>query len=124
MRGYLALIAIAVARLASSRARSGAATLIPADPTVEALRSIDPDAAMPAIFEVEAGHGRHVKPRVRIGVGTIGGAVIACLPGPHVEARVGVEALLAGLASGVGKHQLADGIAVGLRERLRRTHLA
>jgi len=38
MRGYLALIAIAVARLASSRARSGAATLIPADPTVEALR--------------------------------------------------------------------------------------
>ena len=94
------------------------------DATVEALLSIDPDAAMPAIFEVEAGHGRHVKPRVRIGVGTIGGAVIACLPGPHVEARVGVEALLAGLASGVGKHQLADGIAVGLRERLRRTHLA
>ena len=38
MRGYLALIAIAVARLAASRARSGAATLMPADPTVDALR--------------------------------------------------------------------------------------
>jgi len=38
MRGYLALIAIAVARLAASRARTGAATLIPADPTVDALR--------------------------------------------------------------------------------------
>jgi AraC family transcriptional activator of pobA len=37
-RGYLALIAIAVARLAASRARSGSATLMPADPTVEALR--------------------------------------------------------------------------------------
>jgi AraC family transcriptional activator of pobA len=38
MRGYLALIVIAVARLAASRARSGTATLMPADPTVDALR--------------------------------------------------------------------------------------
>jgi AraC family transcriptional activator of pobA len=38
MRGYLALIAIAVARLAASRARSGTATLMPADPTVDAMR--------------------------------------------------------------------------------------
>ena len=40
MRGYLALIAIAVARLAASRARTGAVTLRPADPTVEALRNL------------------------------------------------------------------------------------
>jgi molybdenum cofactor synthesis domain-containing protein len=92
------------------------------DGTVEALLSIDPDAATPSIFEVEAGHGRHVKARVRIGVGTIGAAVIACLPGPHVEARLGVEALLAGLANGADTQQLADGIAAQLRERLRRTH--
>jgi molybdenum cofactor synthesis domain-containing protein len=92
------------------------------DGTVEALLSIDPDAATPAIFEVEAGHGRHVKGRVRIGVGTIGAAVIACLPGPHVEARLGVEALLAGLATGLDKQQLADGIAAALRDRLRRMH--
>lgn len=38
MRGYLALIAIAVGRLAASRARSGSATLMAADPTLEALR--------------------------------------------------------------------------------------
>jgi molybdenum cofactor synthesis domain-containing protein len=92
------------------------------DGTVEALLYIDPDAATPAIFEVEAGHGRHVKGRVRIGVGTIGAAVIACLPGPHVEARLGVEALLAGLATGLDKQQLADGIAAALRDRLRRMH--
>jgi molybdenum cofactor synthesis domain-containing protein len=92
------------------------------DGTVEALLSIDQNAATPAIFEVEPGHGRHVKARVRIGVGTIGDAVITCLPGPHVEARLGLEALLAGLASGADKRQLADGIAVRLRERLRRTH--
>ena len=40
MRGYLALLAIAVARLAASRARTGAITLKPADPTVEALRKL------------------------------------------------------------------------------------
>ncbi len=40
MRGLLALIAIEVARLAASRARSGAVTLAPADSTVEALRRL------------------------------------------------------------------------------------
>lgn len=40
MRGLLALIAIEVARLAASRARSGVVTLAPADSTVEALRRL------------------------------------------------------------------------------------
>ena len=40
MRAHLALIAIEVARLAASRARSGSVTLRPADPTVEALRQL------------------------------------------------------------------------------------
>lgn len=40
MRGLLALIAITVARLAASRARTGSVTLAPADATVEALRKL------------------------------------------------------------------------------------
>jgi len=40
MRGLLALIAIAVARLAASRARTGMVTLTPTDSTVEALRRL------------------------------------------------------------------------------------
>lgn len=40
MRGYMALLAIETARFAASRARSGAVTLRPADPTVEALRKL------------------------------------------------------------------------------------
>lgn len=40
MHGYLALFTIAVVRLAASRARTGAVTLRPADPTVEALRRL------------------------------------------------------------------------------------
>jgi AraC family transcriptional activator of pobA len=40
MRGLLALIAIGVARLAASRARTGAVTLAPADATVDTLRKL------------------------------------------------------------------------------------
>jgi len=40
MRALLALIAIGVARLAASRARTGSVTLAPADATVEALRRL------------------------------------------------------------------------------------
>jgi AraC family transcriptional regulator, transcriptional activator of pobA len=42
-RGLLALIAVEVARLAASRARSGAVTLAPTDATVEALRRLVED---------------------------------------------------------------------------------
>jgi molybdenum cofactor synthesis domain-containing protein len=92
------------------------------DSTIEALVSVDPLAATPAIFEVEAGRGRHVKAEVRIGVGKVGNAVIACLPGPHAEAQLGVEALLAGLARGADQRDVADEIVACLRDRLRRTH--
>ena len=40
MRGLMALIAIAVVRLAASQARSGSVTLAPADATVDALRKL------------------------------------------------------------------------------------
>ena len=40
MRGLLALIAIEVVRLGASRARSGAVTLVPADPRVDELRRL------------------------------------------------------------------------------------
>jgi AraC family transcriptional activator of pobA len=40
MRGLLALIAISVARLAASRARTGSVTLAPADATVDTLRRL------------------------------------------------------------------------------------
>ena len=71
---------------------------------------------------MQAGHGRHVKPRVRIGVGTVGDALIVCLPGPHAEAQLGAEELLEELARGAGKAEIAERIAVRLRERLRRAH--
>lgn len=43
MRALLALIAIEAARLAASQARSGSVTLAPADPTLQALRTLVED---------------------------------------------------------------------------------
>jgi molybdenum cofactor synthesis domain-containing protein len=89
------------------------------DGTVEALLTLDPDAATPSLFEVRQGHGRHVKPRVRIGVGRLGDAVIVCLPGPHAEATAAVEVLMGALQLTRDKHKLASEIATALRARLR-----
>lgn len=92
------------------------------DGTVEALLTLDPQAATPYLFEVEQGVGRHVKPGVRIGVGDVSGATAVCLPGPHAEATVGVEALIEGLTAGLAKDALAEHVASALRARLRHHH--
>jgi molybdenum cofactor synthesis domain-containing protein len=92
------------------------------DNTVDALLQLDPAASTPNIFAVEAGHGRHVKDGVRIGVGLCSGALVVCLPGPHDEARIGVEALLAGREAGKDKAEIAAAIVGRLRRRLLDTH--
>jgi molybdenum cofactor synthesis domain-containing protein len=92
------------------------------DGTVEALLSLDPDAATPYLFRVQEGHGRHVKPGVRIGVGQVADALVVCLPGPHDEARLGIESLIDGLGHTRDPGTLADQIAAALRERLRHHH--
>ncbi|MGH2937914.1 MAG: molybdopterin-binding protein [Solirubrobacterales bacterium] len=92
------------------------------DSTVEALLQLDSAASTPDIFTVEAGHGRHVKGCVRIGVGLYAGGFVVCLPGPHAEARIGVEALLASRKAGADKEQIAIAIVGRLRQRLLDTH--
>jgi molybdenum cofactor synthesis domain-containing protein len=92
------------------------------DGTVEALLSVDPEAATPTLFAVEQGHGRHAKARVRIGVGAVGTAIVACLPGPHAEATVGADALITALAVSRDTGVVADAVAATLRARLRHVH--
>ncbi len=89
------------------------------DGTVEALLMLDPDAATPTLFAVRQGHGRHVKPCVRIGVGRLGDAIIVCLPGPHAEATAAVDVLAELMQSTRDKHELANAVAEVLRARLR-----
>jgi molybdenum cofactor synthesis domain-containing protein len=92
------------------------------DGTVEALLSVDADAATPTLFAVEQGHGRHTKAAVRIGVGEVGTAIVACLPGPHTEATIGADTLIATLAVTRDTRVIADAVATALRARLRHLH--
>jgi molybdenum cofactor synthesis domain-containing protein len=92
------------------------------DGTVEALLSLDPDAATPTLFAVEQGHGRHTKAQVRIGVGEVGTATVGCLPGPHAEATIGAEALIGALEITRNTTAIAETVATALRARLRYRH--
>jgi molybdenum cofactor synthesis domain-containing protein len=93
------------------------------DCTIEALLSIDAEAATPYLCKFERGHGRHVKDGIRLGVAQLHDALIVALPGPNNEVEIGMEYLLRSLASkpkaGVEKRELAEEIAHALRMRLR-----
>jgi molybdenum cofactor synthesis domain-containing protein len=89
------------------------------DHTVEAVLTLDPDAATPYICNFEKGTGRHAKDGVRIAVGQVAEALIVALPGPNDEVRSSMDVLVRGLHSHMHKHALAEEIAVNLREKLR-----
>jgi molybdenum cofactor synthesis domain-containing protein len=89
------------------------------DHTIEALLSIDANAATPYICKFERGHGRHVKDGVRIGVAHRHDALIVSLPGPNDEVRIGMETLVRGLERKLKKQELAAEIAAVLQARLR-----
>jgi len=89
------------------------------DHTIDAVLRLDPAAPAPYLATFTPGHGRHVRDGVRITVATYQGARIVCLPGPNDEVRVGLAALLPGLAAGWPDDRLADTVAQRLREILR-----
>ncbi len=89
------------------------------DRTIEALLSIDAEAATPYLCKFERGHGRHAKDGIRIGVAELQGALIVSLPGPNDEVKIGLESLVRGLDRNLKKQELAAEIAGGLQARLR-----
>ncbi|GEA18949.1 molybdopterin-binding protein [Moorella sp. E306M] len=89
------------------------------DFSIEAILRLDPEACTPWILKFKPDYHRHHKEGVRIAVGRVGLAYLAALPGPHEEARLGCDRLLAGLEQGLGKDDLAEYIASALRERWR-----
>ncbi len=96
------------------------------DHTVEAILRLDPDAATPYLCRFEKGTGRHIKDGVRIAVGCVHDTLIVALPGPNDEVRVGMDALVSGMAVGLDKHDLAGEIAGRLRailqEKMKHRH--
>jgi len=90
------------------------------DQTIEATQRLDPGAATSVVVTYPPA-GRHVKPGVRIAVGSSGQAVIVNLPGPHDEVRACAPILLSALERGErDKKRLAELLAGTLRRR----HLA
>lgn len=81
------------------------------DKTVEAIHSIDENAANPYIVKFKKGTGRHVKDGVRIGVGTEGLSTMISLPGPHDEVELAMPVLIKGLRENWDKMHLADCLA-------------
>lgn len=87
------------------------------DQTIEALLLLDPTAATPYVLKFARGTGRHVKDGVRIGVGEVAGARIACLPGPSGEVSLCLDMLIEGLAQGCSKEALAEKVAQSLQRK-------
>jgi molybdopterin biosynthesis enzyme MoaB len=89
------------------------------DQTVEAILSLDPNAATPYISRHEQGTGRHHKDGVRIAVGRVSDSLIVALPGPNDEVRSSLEILVDGLRQGWSTEVLAEKVAENLRRKLR-----
>ncbi len=89
------------------------------DFSVEAILSLDPEAATPYLVRFTKGEGRHVKDGVRIGVGEYNGCLLVALPGPNDEVRMAAPVLVRGLKERCGKEELARRLAEVLRDKLR-----
>ncbi|HHW06246.1 MAG TPA: competence/damage-inducible protein A [Clostridia bacterium] len=89
------------------------------DFSIEAVLRLDPGACTPWILKFQPDYHRHHKEGVRIAVGKVGLSYLVALPGPHEEAKLGCDRLLAGLEQGLAKESLAEFIAGALRERWR-----
>jgi molybdenum cofactor synthesis domain-containing protein len=87
------------------------------DQTLEALTTLDPQAATPYILKFKKGHGRHKKDGVRLGVGRWEQTFIVCLPGPHDEVELLWPVLKDELAERRDKRTLADALAEVLRAK-------
>ena len=85
------------------------------DRTIEGIQLLVPELATAVLASYEVGHGRHVKPDVRVAAGRIDEVVIVALPGPTREVRAAMPALLGALAGGAGSDGIAEAIARPIR---------
>lgn len=89
------------------------------DFSVEAIEMLDPSASTPYIAKFVAGHGRHSKDGIRIGVGQAGMTTYIALPGPNDEVTLCADVVVRGISEGWSKEVLAHEIAKILRDRLK-----
>jgi molybdenum cofactor synthesis domain-containing protein len=93
------------------------------DQTIEATQKLDPGVATSLVVTYPPA-GRHVKPGVRVAVGSSGQALIVNLPGPNDEVRACAPVLLSALEAGNrDKTRLAELLAGTLRQRHLQKHV-
>jgi molybdenum cofactor synthesis domain-containing protein len=92
------------------------------DRVVEALLEIDQKASTPYIIRYQKGTGRHEKDGVKIGVAYAKPSFIIALPGPHQEAKIGIEVIIEGFKKGLDKEALASSLSETYIEFLKRIH--
>jgi len=85
------------------------------DRTIEALTRLDPHLATAVLATYEVGHGRHVKPHVRVAVAVVEGSLVVALPGPTREVHAGAAALTTSLARSDAPAVLVEAVATSIR---------
>lgn len=92
------------------------------DQMIEALLKLDPRASTPYVIHYEKGTGRHEKDGVKVGVAYLNPSLIIALPGPHEEAKIGIEVIVEGLKRGLNQEELAISLSEKFTELLRSIH--
>jgi len=85
------------------------------DRTIDAVARLTPEIATAILATYESGHGRHVRPHVRVAAARLGDVLVVCLPGPTREVRAALPALVTGLATAVPLPALAEAVAEPIR---------
>lgn len=85
------------------------------DKTIEAMQRLAPDLCTAILAQYTVGHGRHVKPHVRVACGRIGETLLVALPGPTREVLAALPQLAAAVAHGQPPAGIAEAVASPIR---------
>ena len=83
--------------------------------TIEAMQRLAPDLSTAILAQYSVGHGRHVKPHVRVACGRIGETLLVALPGPTREVLAALPLLAVAVAEGQSPDVIAERVAAPIR---------
>ncbi len=85
------------------------------DKTIEAMQRVAPDLSTAVLAQYKVGHGRHVKPHVRVACGRVGETLLVALPGPTREVLAALPVLAQAMDRGLPPSVIAEEIAAPIR---------
>ena len=85
------------------------------DKTIEAMQRVAPDLSTAVLAQYTVGHGRHVKPHVRVACGRVGETLLVALPGPTREVLAALPVLAQAMNQGLPPAMIAEAIAAPIR---------